>query len=131
MYKNVRIAMLEFKAADDDASLNELIDYTSHSYEFTTRVKAMAALERVYTGVVSGDVSKDIGSHGENEQLVKNLTDAILNPNSRLANPATKALKKLMGKEDFQQQAIVYYKSGPWQDWQLDILKKVFEKSAK
>jgi aminopeptidase N len=131
MFKNVRIAMLEFKATDDDASLNELIDYTSHSYEFMTRTRAMAALERVYTGVVSGDATKDIGSRAQNEVLIKNLIDAILNPNSRLANPAIKALKKLMEKEGFQQQALVYYEAGPWKDWQQATLKKVFEKSSK
>ena len=121
LFKNVRIAMLELKCADNTGvvgentnhGMDELIDYTSHSYEFMTRVRAMAALERLKFG---------------NEALVKNLVDAILNPNGRLAGPATKTLKAIMkDKPEFKDMAQAYYKGTKWQVWQQDILKKIFE----
>jgi hypothetical protein len=114
IFKNVRIAMLELKCADNiDAGKDELIDYTSHSYEFMTRIRAMGALERLKYG---------------NEALLKNLVDAILNPNNRLAGPATKALKSLMKeKPEFKEMAESYYKSTQWNDWQQGALKNIFE----
>jgi hypothetical protein len=135
MFKNVRIAMLELKSADKAAATaNELIDYTSHSYEFMTRTRAMGALEHIYSkadensrraqNVTYLDKTMDAK---DSKVLVKNLVDAILNPNTRLANPATGALKRMMKKEGFKDVAQAYYKSTAWTDWQKDILKKIFE----
>ena len=128
--------MLELKATDNpDAIADELIGYTSHSYEFTTRVKAMSALQRIY-----GVPGEETNSRRRKETylgktidathaqvLVKNLVDAILNPNSRLANPASGVLKKLMERDVVKDAAQSYYKSTAWTDWQKDILKKIFE----
>ena len=136
MFKNVRISMLELKATDNpDAIADELIGYTSHSYEFTTRVKAMSALQRIY-----GVPGEETNSRRRKETylgktidathahvLVKNLVDAILNPNSRLANPASGVLKKLMERDVVKDAAQLYYKATTWTDWQKDILKKIFE----
>ena len=129
MFKNVRIALLELKSHDQlDTSLNELIDYTSHSYEFMTRLRAMGALEKIYTGADSNQVAVN---KGRNEGLVKNLLDAILNPNTRLGNPAFKTLKTLMEKVEFKETAQAYYKATPWKDWEKEKLKGVFEEKAK
>ena len=121
IFKGVRIAMLEMKCKDTtvraaDADLDELIGYTSHSYEFMTRVKAMGAIERVYRS----DDKHDI-------RLISNLVDAILNPNGRLAAPATKTLKALMIKADFKQKANGLYKNSTWTDWEKEKLKGLFE----
>jgi aminopeptidase N len=127
MFRNVRIAMLELKCtdslADNTSNKEELIDYTSHSYEFMTRIRAMGALERIYG---SGPVSADQG-----KRLVKNLVDAILNPNTRLGNPAAKVLKSLMAKPEVMEMANSYYKETSWKDWQKEKLKGIFEESAK
>lgn len=122
IFKGVRIAMLELKCADtsnanNTASLDELIDYTSHSYEFMTRTKAMGALERVFKS----------NNDGQSEKLAKNLVDAILNPNSRLANPAARTLKALRKNERFNGIADGYYKSTTWKDWEKEKLKSLFE----
>jgi aminopeptidase N len=114
--KNVRITLLELEAADKPEAKNELIDYTSHSYEFRTRVKAMEAMERLGYA---------------NDALIKNLLDAIINPNTRLANPAIKTLKKLMKTPEVKDMAMADYKNGAWQDWQKDMLKGVIEEAAK
>jgi HEAT repeat protein len=111
--KNVRIAWLEINAeTNPEESRNELIGYTSHSYEFRTRVKAMEALERI---------------NYSNEALIKNLFDAILNPNTRLAGPADRVLHKLMAKAEVKEIAKTYYQSNTWKDWQDERLKKLFE----
>ena len=135
MFKNVRITMLELKSADNpDAAKDELIDYTSHSYEFTTRVKAAGALERIYgTASEEGSRRRKEAYLGKTidaahaQVLTKNLVDAILNPNTRLANPATRTLKKLMEQNAVKETAQAYYKATTWTDWQKDILKKIFE----
>jgi aminopeptidase N len=111
--KNVRIAYLELSSADNlEANKNELIDYTSHSYEFRTRVKAMDALTRLNYGDAA---------------VVKNLFDAIINPNTRLANPAEKTLKELLKKPEVKEAAIAYYKATTWKDWQQEKLKVILE----
>jgi hypothetical protein len=129
MFKNVRITLLELKSKDQpDSSLTELTDYTSHSYEFMTRLKAMAAVEKIYTGADSSHVQ---GSKARNEALTKNLIDAILNPNTRLGNPAAKTLKKLMEKAEFKESAVAYYRATPWKDWEKEKLKSIFDEKAK
>jgi aminopeptidase N len=125
MFKNVRITLLELESAGHpDTSVNELIDYTSHSYEFMTRLKAMGALEKIYTGADSSQVQNN---KTWNEALTKNLVDAILNPNTRLGNPAAQALRKLMKKAEFKDTAQAYYKATAWKDWEKEKLKGVFE----
>lgn len=111
--KNVRITYLELKGADDiDAVKDELVDYTSHSYEFRTRVKAMEALERL---------------NYSDDNLIRNITDAILNPNSRLASPAERTLTKLFKAPEVKTAFISYYKNNTWKDWQQEKLKTLAE----
>jgi hypothetical protein len=80
--KNVHIAWLELQTDSlHTIYRDELIDLTSHSFEFRTRVRAMEALERL---------------DYFDEKLLTNLCDAIGNPNTRLANPAYSSLVKLV-----------------------------------
>jgi hypothetical protein len=123
IFKNVRIAMLELKCKDDvKSNVSELIDYTSHSYEFMTRVKAMNAIEKLYSGDEGDKVQL-----WQTDVLIRNLFDAMLNSNSRLANPARKTMKKLMERADIKQVAQAYFKTGTWKVWQKDALKSLFE----
>ncbi|MBS1625755.1 MAG: hypothetical protein JST83_17150 [Bacteroidetes bacterium] len=111
--ENVRITYLELKGADSiNVVKDELVRYTSQSYEFRTRVKAMEALERLGYS---------------DDALIRNMTDAILNPNSRLAGPAERVLAKLFKKEGVKDQFKKYYHSQTWQDWQMDRLEVVAE----
>ena len=61
-------------------AVDQLIEYTSSSYEFVTRVNAIKLLKnrKIY-----------------NETLVSHLLSAIYNPNKRLNSPAKKYLKEL------------------------------------
>lgn len=123
IFKNVRIAMLELKCKEDvKSNVSELIDYTSHSYEFMTRVKAMNAIEKLYAGDEGDKVQL-----WQTDQLIRNLFDAMLNSNSRLANPARKTMKKLMERTDIKQVAQAYFKTTTWKVWQKDALKSLFE----
>ena len=111
--KNVRVAYLELRCADSlDVYKNELIDYTSHSYEFRTRVRAMEALERLsYI----------------NERMMGNIFDAMLNSNTRLAGPAERVLKRMMKKPEVKDIATAYYKKIVWKGWQQEKLKPILE----
>ncbi len=111
--ENVRVAYLELRGADSIAAVkDELVAYTSQSYEFRTRVRAMEALERLgYSDA----------------QLIRNITDAILNPNTRLAGPAEHVLMKLFKKEGVKDAFVSYYKNTTWQDWQKERLKALAE----
>ena len=123
LFKNVRITMLEMKCEDDiKSNISELIGYTSHSYEFMTRVKAMSAVERVNASKSGVDIRL-----WETDALIRNLFEAMVNPNGRLANPARKTIKKLMERADIKEIAQTYYKTTVWSGWQKDILKGLFE----
>jgi hypothetical protein len=107
------VAYLELRCADSpDVYKHELIDYASHSYEFRTRVRAIEALERL--GYMD-------------ELLIGNISDAILNPNSRLAGPAERVLKRMMKKPEVKDLATAYYQKSKWSEWQQERLKSVME----
>jgi hypothetical protein len=58
------------------------------------------------------------------EELIKNLFDACINPNGRLANPASRTLKKLLKTEANMQIAKGLYSLMVWKDWQKKIIEK-------
>ena len=77
--KNVRIKWLEIACSikTDKSLLKELVQYTSQSYEFKTRVNAANALKTL--------------NYIDNE-VIANLMNAIESPNKRLAGPCGKVL---------------------------------------
>jgi aminopeptidase N len=77
--RNVRIKWLRmaYNHKHKQEYLDQLVDYTSGSYEFLTRVNAMTVLRRI---------------NYFNEQLLNNCIDAATKSNSRLANPAKEAI---------------------------------------
>lgn len=112
---NVRIAWLEISSKQDTENKNnylyqkKLVEYTSNRYEFRTRTKAMEAIEHLKYC---------------DEELIKNLFDACINPNGRLANPASRTLKKLLKTEANMQIAKGLYSLMVWKDWQKKIIEK-------
>jgi hypothetical protein len=76
----------------------------------------MSSLERIYKGDAA-----------HNDKIIRNLLDAIVNPNGRLANPAARTLKKLMEKSEFKDAAKAYYNQSKWKDWEKEKLKTIFE----
>ncbi len=106
--RNVEIAWYEIKASIDYArSANKLVEFTSNSYEFRTRTKAMEALERV---------------DYYNEALVNNLIEAVLNPNSRLSNPAQSTIRNFLKQDKFKEIFNAVVGVHEWEKWQQEIL---------
>lgn len=110
--KNVEIAWLEIQARNnlDLKYTSKLVEYTSNSYEFRTRLKAMEALKRI-------DFS--------NDALADNLIDAALNPNKRLANPAANYIRYFIKRDKFKElyQLKVAVKDYP--EWAVKILDEI------
>jgi aminopeptidase N len=87
--KNVRIKWLEiaYHLNHNENHLRELVDYTSNSYEFLTRVNAVNAL---------------ISLNYLDENLLSNLIDAAGNANRRLAAPCIKAIEHFSNQIAYQ-----------------------------
>lgn len=112
--RNVEIAWLEIKSVIDfDKSVSQLVSFTSGSYEFRTRTKAMDALER-------------LGYY--NDVLVNNLIDAVLNPNSRLAGPASNTIRFFLKQDKFKELFTAKLEAGTWQAWEKEKLTKIKER---
>jgi aminopeptidase N len=89
--RNVLIKWLEIAIADhaDAALQNQLVAYTSDSYEFVTRGNAMAALRRLN----SCDAT-----------LIGNCLAASLSSNGRLAGPAAETIRYFYAQDKYKQQ---------------------------
>ncbi|MEZ4978132.1 MAG: M1 family metallopeptidase [Chitinophagales bacterium] len=77
---SLRITYLKWKYTLEPKVLDELIDYSSQSFEFRTRMKAMEALEEI---------------HVRSTSFIKNLLNASLSFNSRLASNARNILEDI------------------------------------
>ena len=115
---NVRIAWLELQAKDSIAAKannhkfeKQIIPYTSNSFEFRTRVKAMDAFEHL------NYCDKD---------LIFNLFNAALYTNSRLSNPAMKLLKNLLKKSENMKAAKEVFAANKWTDWEKKAIQGYF-----
>lgn len=107
---NVLIASLELSSEEstDNSAQKQLVKFTSNQYEFRTRVRAMEALERL--------------SYCD-EEFIKNLFNACLYTNSRLANPASRALKSLLKKERNLEMAKNIFAHNAWKAWEKKIIE--------
>ena len=90
-------------------AVDQLIDYTSNSYEFLTRVNAINMLK-----------SKNL----YDESLVINLLDAIYSPNKRLRGPAKKYLKELYKNKEVKSW-IDKEREKELFDWQIALLNNL------
>ncbi len=107
------MAWLEISTKENIANTNnqyqkQLVEYASNRYEFRTRAKAMEALERL--GYCD-------------EELVRNLFNASLYTNTRLAGPAIKTLKSLIKTPANMKIAKDQMALGKWADWEYKILE--------
>jgi len=94
---------------DSVMAVDELIEYTSNSYEFMTRVNAINMLK-----------SKTL----YDEILINNLLDAIYNPNKRLRSPAKKYLQLLYKNKDVKSW-IDKEREQKLFDWQIALLNNL------
>lgn len=82
--KNVRIEWLRQKG--DESAVEELIDYTSVSYEFRTRIAAAQALKYL---------------NKFNSTLLENLCDGAISSNGRLAAPMRDVIKHFYNQASY------------------------------
>lgn len=109
--RNVEITWLEMKAADElESNGNKLIQFTSNSYEFRTRNKAMEAIENL---------------NYFNDELVSNLMDAAINANSRLANPAANTIRYFMKQDKFKEIYKAKLALNNYPEWAVKILSEI------
>jgi aminopeptidase N len=107
--KNVHMAWLELQCDSlHTIYRDELVEFTSHSFEFRTRVRAMDALERL---------------NYLDDTLLANMTDAMANPNTRLANPAFNSLSKLLNTKERKNYFKAYVNSHSFKPAVLERLK--------
>ena len=108
---NVRIKWLEvaYFASDNKDYLNELIDYTSQSFEFRTRINAANALQRLNT---------------LNEKALTNMLDASLSFNRRLSGPIKGVIDHFYGQTQYKKMIINYIAKQNWSDKQIKKLSK-------
>ena len=91
---------------DSVMAVDQLIEYTSNSYEFLTRVNALNMLK-----------SKTL----YDEILINNLLDALYNPNKRLRTPANKYLQLLYKNEEVKNWIDKEFEKD-LANWQIKIL---------
>ncbi len=107
----IQVKWLELATRHKDRNYRgDLVEMTSRSYEFRTRVNAMQALKRL---------------NYCDQALVKNLFHAYLNPNNRLSNPAKEVLTYFMTQHQYEEVIQAYYQSQEWETWEEKQLKKV------
>jgi aminopeptidase N len=111
--KNVRIKWLEIAAANsnnDKKHIDQLVVYTSNSYEFITRGNAMAALRKL---------------NYFNDTALKNCIDACLSSNGRLASPGMETIKYFMAQPSYKKMITDIIKNRDSKGWEKEILFKL------
>jgi len=87
----------------------ELIKYSSSVYEFRTRILAFNSIKALNLC---------------DESVVRNLFQAMLSPNGRLASPAAQTAEYLAGQTANKQMMITYYNKSNFTMEDKDLLKK-------
>jgi hypothetical protein len=107
--RNVQVRWLELAwlSGGKTGYADQLVQMASQSYEFRTRVNAMAALKRM-----------DYFS----EPLTGFLVEAILSPNTRLAAPAGELLGYFYGQDRYRPLIGAFIRGGKWTPWQQGLL---------
>ncbi|MBC8047780.1 MAG: M1 family metallopeptidase [Fimbriimonadaceae bacterium] len=113
MNKNVRIAWLEiYYSIDKTKHIKELVDYAGYSYEFRTRNKTFDALKAI---------------NYCDTNVVNNLFDAAISPNSRLAGPARGTLQFFMQTPEYYTLIRKTFDETKWEDWQKRRVEVIFQ----
>jgi aminopeptidase N len=111
--RNVICKWLEIAAAasnNDKKYINQLVAYTSNSYEFITRGNAMNALRKL---------------NYIDETVVNNCIEACLSSNGRLSGPANETIKYFYAQAQFKKLISETIKKRNSKNWEKDILMKL------
>jgi HEAT repeat protein len=110
--RNVELKWLELAiGAGKKEFTDKLVEYSSNSYEFLTRVNAFNALKKL-----------DIFP----AKALPYALDAAVNPNTRLSGPAIGVLKYFYDQAAYRKVMLDYYRSKTWRAYERDLLKPVF-----
>ncbi len=105
----VRVCWLELDArTGNSASLDSLVDLSSASFEFRTRVNAFEALKRL--------------NHCP-KPVVENLFNAMTHANTRLRGPATEVARYFCEQAAMNKTFRETYRSRTWEPWQTTLLE--------
>lgn len=109
--RNVEIRWLEVAYLGENKTqyADQLVTFAGNSYEFRTRINAMAALKR---------------SNYFSERLIENLVDAVLSPNVRLSIPAIDLLRFYYAEDKPKGAIGRYVRAGRWSGWQEKVLNE-------
>jgi len=105
----VKIKWLEL-SAENNTSIQALINYASNSYEFRTRQGAFEALKRL---------------NYLDDNLLNYLFDAAVNPNTRLASIAETSLRYYLTQNQYRTKILNSYKNRNWTKVQKAIVDKI------
>lgn len=108
---NVRIKHLsiDYQKNNNEEALNELVDYTSNSFEFLTRVNAAETLQEM---------------NQLNETALANLLDATFSFNGRLSGPATQVINHFFEQSAYKRMILNYVSNNTWSDSEFKKVKK-------
>ncbi len=112
--RNVICKWLEIAAAlnNDKKYTDQLVTYTSNSYEFITRGNAMSALRKL---------------NYFNEAAMNNCIDAALSSNGRLAGPGNETIKYFYAQIPYKKMITDIIKNRNSKNWEKDILMKLIQ----
>ena len=112
--RNVKIKWLEIAAAStgDKKHIEQLVAYTSNSYEFITRGNAMNALKKL---------------NFTNEIMINNCIEACLSSNGRLSGPANETIKYFYAQIPYKKLIADIIKNRNNKNWEKDILFKLIQ----
>ncbi|MBI4945816.1 MAG: M1 family metallopeptidase [Bacteroidetes bacterium] len=108
--RNVKIKWLESAAMTNEKYIDQLVSYTSNTYEFRTRINAIGSLKKL---------------NYLNDSEIEYLVEAMLSANTRLANPATDALKFFYEQLHYKRSIVNYVEAKKWKPWEERIIKQV------
>ena len=111
--RNVELKWIEMSLTQKGSQdlFNKLVNYTSNSYEFQTRINAIAVLKKF---------------NYFDAYMMDHCFNAIFNPNSRLAGPALDALKHFKAQYTFKQMIEERIAVLSLDEYQKEIIKKNF-----
>jgi aminopeptidase N len=108
---NVRITWLKiaYSLNAEEKWINELVNYSSNHYEFTTRINAFNALQEI---------------NYLDEEGLKNALEASFSFNNRLVGPANNCLRHFFEQSTYKKMILNYVASQSWTDNEFKKVSK-------
>lgn len=112
--RDLRVKWLEiaYASTNDKKNLDQLVKYTSNSYEFITRTNAMSSLRKL--------------NHFDEEALA-NCLNAVISSNGRLAGPAAETIKYFYAQPKYKKMIVDGIASKSMKDWEKEIVVKLLQ----